>query len=63
MEELLIKNIESGIRGIRFGTKTPQNANVGVNLNKLKALNEGMYLELMEKYKTCVAEYNKKNPQ
>ena len=56
MEELLIKNIENGIRGIRLGTKTAANANVGVNLNKLKLINEGMYQELLRKYVDCLNE-------
>jgi tRNA(Arg) A34 adenosine deaminase TadA len=61
MEDQLIRNIEAGIRGIRFGTKTPQSANVGNSLNRLKDINIGMYEDLIEKYKTVVSEYNKKN--
>lgn len=57
MEKIYIQNVENGIRGIRMNTKTPENANVGVNLNKLKPLNEAMYLELLQKYKNVVADY------
>ncbi len=56
MEELLIKNIQNGIRGIRLGTKTAADANVGVNLNKLKVINEGMYQEWLKKYVDCLNE-------
>lgn len=60
MEDLYIRNIENGIRGIRLGSKTPADANVGSPLNKLKALNPGMHDDLMAKYKNVVEEYNKK---
>jgi len=60
MEELYIRNIENGIRGIRLGTKTPADANVGSPLNKLKSLNPGMHEDLMTKYKNVLAEYEKK---
>lgn len=60
MEEIYIKRIENGIRGIRMGTKTPEIANVGPSLNSLKALNEGLYLDLMVKYKNVLKDYQKK---
>jgi hypothetical protein len=59
-EDLHIKNIENGIRAIRMGTKEPKDANVGIHLNKLKPLNEGMYEELLQKYKNVVEDYNKR---
>ena len=58
-DELYIKNIESGIRALRLRNKTASEANVGSNLNRLKILNEGMYLEYLEKYKKALKEYNK----
>lgn len=61
MEERLIKNIEAGIRGIRLGTLTPQTANTGVNLNKLKLLNEGLYQDYLKKYINVVNDYKLKN--
>jgi len=61
-EDLYIKNIRNGIRGIRLGTKTPETANVGSQLNRLKPLNEGMYLDLLSEYKRIVDDYNRKNP-
>lgn len=58
-EELYIKNIENGIRALRFKTKTPNETNVGYHLNRLKMVNEGMYDEYLEKYKKALKEYNK----
>lgn len=57
MEEILIKNIENGIRAIRLGNKTPIEANLAVQFNKLLPLNKGMYDDLMEKYKRVVEDY------
>lgn len=57
---MLIRNIEAGIRGIKMGTKIPSNANVGVNLNKLKEINDGLYDDYFQKYKAVLDEYNKK---
>lgn len=50
MEELLIKKVESGIRGVRMRTKSPEEANVMYFLNKLKEVNEGLYSDYLEKY-------------
>lgn len=51
MEERLVLIIENGIRAIKMGTKTPQEAELGKIFTKLKPLNEPMYLDLMERYK------------
>lgn len=59
MEEILIKNIENGIRSIRLGTE-PREAKVAYSLNKLKFVNEGLYIDYMEKYKEVLAEYKNK---
>lgn len=56
-EEIYIKNIENGIRALKLRTKTPQETQVGIFLNKLKGLNIGMYEELLEKYKKALDEY------
>ncbi len=56
MEEILIRQIEGGIRGIRMGTKTPQTADLNSKLEKLKKLNEPMYDELNQKYIEVVKE-------
>lgn len=57
LEETYIKNIESGIRAIKFGTKSPSEAKVGFNLNRLKEVNPGMYEDLMRDYKKAMEEY------
>lgn len=59
-EDLYIKNIENGIRAIRMGTKEPKDVNVGLNLAKLKPLNEGMHDDLLKKYKNVMEDYNKR---
>lgn len=56
MEKDLTKNIENGMRAIRLGTKTIADAKVGLSLNKLKAINEGLYLDLMKQYKDLLNE-------
>lgn len=52
-EDHYIKNTEDAIRTLRLGTKDRAEVmkRVGFNLNKLKVVNEGMYLDLLEKYK------------
>ena len=42
MEELLVKKIECGIRGIRLGTKNPNEVMLGKSLERLKDINEGL---------------------
>lgn len=54
MEKTYIQHIENGIRGIRLGTKLPNETKVGHYLNKLKPLNEGLYIDLLEKYKRVI---------
>lgn len=63
MEQLYIKRIENGLRGLRLGTKTQENCQCGKYLNKLKPLNQGMYDELLEKYQKQLKklESNKQN--
>lgn len=60
MEEIYIKAIENGIRAIKLGTKTPQDANLSKSFTGLKPLNAGMHDELMNNYKAVLLEYNKK---
>jgi hypothetical protein len=59
MERTLILNIESAIRGIKMGTKKPEDVGTAVatNMTKLKLLNEGMQIDLMVKYKQVVEGY------
>ena len=50
IEDLSIKKIQAGIRGIKNGTKTIKEANVNYFLNKLKPYNSTMHAELEDKY-------------
>lgn len=62
-EDMCIRKIEAGIRGIKNGTKSPKDAEVGKWLAKLKPLNEGMYDDLLAKYKVVKESYDKKKTQ
>ena len=55
-EEQYIKNTENAIRSLRLGTKDKKEAmqSVGFNLSKLKSVNEGMYQDLLQKYKVAL---------
>ena len=52
MEVFLTKQIENGIRGVKLGTKTPQDVAKRTNkfLERLKPMNPGMYDELHTKW-------------
>jgi len=60
LEDTLIKNIENGIRGIRLGTKKPNEVKVGYFLNRLSKVNEGMFDDYLDKYKKVITHYNNK---
>jgi hypothetical protein len=71
LEEIYVKHIECGIRAIKLGTKKPEDANVGKFLNKLRDVNDGLYDDLLERYRNVIENYkkneeklayNKKNP-
>lgn len=59
-EDHYIKNTEDAIRTLRLGTKDRAEVmkRVGFNLNRLKLVNEGMYLDLLEKYKNVLKSKN-----
>lgn len=61
MEQQLIKMIEAGIRGLKFGTKAPNETKAPIALNKLKAINQPMYEDLLQQWKKAVEEYKAKN--
>ena len=67
IEELYVRNIESGIRGISFGTKKPEDVNVIAQLSKLQSINVGLYDELSTKYYQTLDKYraklNQNNPR
>lgn len=54
MEQTLIRKIKGAMMGIKIGSKTPKDANVGLYLNKLKDLNQPMYDQLLSEYKTLL---------
>jgi len=58
-EEIYIKNVENGIRGIRLGAKKPEDVAyvVSSNLNRLNKVNEGMFEDLLKKYENVVNDY------
>jgi hypothetical protein len=60
IEEIVVRNIENGIRGIKCGTKKPEDVNVPNHLKKLQAINDGLYEELCDKYYTTLDAYREK---
>ena len=62
-EDTYIKAIKGGIVSIKNGTKSPVDSFVGKNLNRLKAVNEGMYDDYLKKYKEALVIYKKNNPE
>ena len=60
MEDLLIKQIENGIRAIRLGTKRPQEVEVNNKLERLTKLNEGMANDLSNKYIAIINDFSKR---
>ena len=59
IEETYVKHIENGIRGIKLGTKKPEDTKVGKYLTKLKPINDGLYDDLMERYSEVIRKYKK----
>jgi len=59
-EDLLITQIENGIRGIKLGTKQPQQIEMDKWFNRLEMLNKSMCDELLIKYHTMVNQYKQK---
>lgn len=60
MEELIKKKIEQGIRGIKLGTKSPEDARVGYFLNRLKEIGSPWYEDYLENYMKVSKLYNEK---
>ena len=50
MEELVLKKVNCAIRGIKLGTKTPEEARVGYWLNRLKEMDSVWYEECFANY-------------
>lgn len=59
LEELYVKNIENAIRAIKLGAKKPEETNIGMHLNKLRNVNDGLCDDLTEAYKRAVEMYKK----
>jgi hypothetical protein len=59
-EEIYVSRVEAGIRSIRMGSKTPNEAQVPVWLNKLRLVNDGLYDDYMQKYKNIMKDYEKR---
>ena len=60
-EDICIKKIEGGIRAVTNGTKSPKESECVPLLNRLKPLNQAMYEDLLQKYKTAVETYKAKH--
>lgn len=58
-ERLIIKKLDGGLRGLRNGTKTIEEAKIMYFLQKLLEVNDGLYQDYYEEYtrirkKNCV---------
>lgn len=58
MEEAIIKQIRINFKAIQKGVP-PRDTNIGYSLNKLKVVNEGLYIDYLEEYKNILAELKK----
>lgn len=54
MEELVLKKVRGGLRGLKLGTKTIQEVNLDTYLNKLEKLNKGLYLDYLTEYNRII---------
>jgi hypothetical protein len=59
-QELIVKRIEGAMRGLRLGTKTPQELNINPLLDKLNTLDSITYKEMDLKFEKAVDEYRRK---
>jgi len=50
MEELILKKVRGGLRGLKMGTKTIDEARVGYYLEKLAKVNDGLYQDYIIEY-------------
>jgi len=55
-EENYIRNTENAFRSLRLKTKDEKEVmkTIGFNLNKLKEVNEGLYLDYLQQYKLLI---------
>lgn len=59
MEQDLIKKIKGIMLGIKTGSKTPKDSNIGIYFNKLKDINKWQYESLLIEYKQLLITLNK----
>jgi hypothetical protein len=59
MEVLIVKKLDGGLRGLRNGTKTIEQARINYFLGKLLHLNEGLHDDYVQKYVTIQRNNNK----
>lgn len=57
-EQLIVKKIEGGLRGLRMGTKTIEQARVQYFLNKLLEVNDGLYEHYYAMYVQTKKKFN-----
>lgn len=60
MEQQLITMIEAAIRGLKFGTKRPDDEYMSKLFKRLQVVNEGQHDDLLKKYVTQIKEYDKR---
>lgn len=58
IEKIYIKKIEGVIRGVRIGTKNPEEVNIHLLLNGLKKINEGLADDYLDEYVEIVRKLN-----
>ena len=58
IEKIYIKKIEGAIRGVRIGTKNPEEVNIHLLLNGLKKINEGLADDYLDEYIEIVRKLN-----
>jgi hypothetical protein len=58
MEEAIIKQIRINFKAIQNGIPA-KDTNIGYSLNKLKTVNEGLYIDYLEEYKNILAKLKK----
>ena len=58
IEKIYIKKIEGAIRGVRIGTKNPEEVNIHLLLNGLKKINEGLADDYLDEYVEIVRKLN-----
>jgi hypothetical protein len=59
MEELILKKVRGGLRALKMGTKTIDEARVGYFLEKLAKVNDGLYQDYIMEYNRIKAAMKK----